>query len=75
MSEQNSAGGQAVQRRASWSRISTLGIAYLNEKPDALLTRIFIQGGGAIDFSSTTPDRLYLCWSIGTFFRLYRFGA
>jgi|JI9StandDraft_1071089.scaffolds.fasta_scaffold17657_2 hypothetical protein len=52
-----------------------LGIAYLNEKPDALLTRIFIQGGGAIDFSSTTPDRLYLCWSIGTFFRLYRFGA
>lgn len=51
-----------------------LGIAYVNENPDALLTRIFLQGGAAIDFRASTSDRPYLCWSVGTFIRLYRFG-
>lgn len=51
-----------------------LGIAYVNEKPDALLTRIFVQSGAAIDFRSATSDQPYLCWSVGTFFGLYRFG-
>jgi len=51
-----------------------LGIAYVNEKPDALLTRIFVQGGAAIDFRTATSDQPYLCWSVGTFVRLHRFG-
>jgi hypothetical protein len=51
-----------------------LGIAYVNENPDALLTRIFVQGGAAIDLRSATSDQPYLCWSVGTFFRLYRPG-
>lgn len=51
-----------------------LGIAHVNEKPSALLTRIFLQGGVAIDFSGRTSDQPYLHWSVGTFIRLYRFG-
>jgi len=65
-------GGEAEQ--GLFEQNLHLGIAYVNEKPDAPLTRIFLQGGAAIDLRASTSDRSYLCWSVGSFIRLYRSG-